>query len=138
MDETFTPLRSLLGGMIIGLAVSLAWTLRGRVAGISGLASGALLGDEDRGFALRFTAGLIGAGALALLWFPAAFANTVGRPLPWLVGAGLLVGFGTRLARGCTSGHGIAGLARLRPRSIVATLTFMATGAATVWLGVGS
>lgn len=138
MDETFTPLRSLLGGMIIGLAISLAWTLRGRVAGISGLASGALLGDDDRGFALRFMAGLIGAGALALLWFPAAFAQSVSRPLPWLVGAGLLVGFGTRLARGCTSGHGIAGLARLRPRSVVATLTFMAAGVATVWLGVGS
>jgi uncharacterized membrane protein YedE/YeeE len=138
MNETFTPLPALLGGMIIGLAVSLAWLLRGRVAGISGLASGALLGGDDRGFALRFTAGLVGAGALLVVFVPAAFANTVSRPLPWLVGAGLLVGFGTRLARGCTSGHGIAGIARLRPRSIVATLTFMATGAVTVWLGVGS
>lgn len=138
MDETFTPLRSLLGGMIIGLAVSLAWTLRGRVAGISGLASGALLGDDDRGFALRFTGGLVGAGALLVLLAPTAFVNTVSQPLPWLVGSGLLVGFGTRLARGCTSGHGIAGLASLRPRSIVATLTFMAAGAFTVWLGVGS
>jgi len=138
MNETFTPRPALLGGMIIGLAVSLAWLLRGRVAGISGLASGALLGGDDRGFALRFTAGLVGAGALLVVFVPAAFANTVSRPLPWLVGAGLLVGFGTRLARGCTSGHGIAGIARLRPRSIVATLTFMATGAVTVWLGVGS
>lgn len=138
MDNTFTPLPALLGGMIIGLAVSLAWLLRGRVAGISGLASSALLGDDDRGFALRFTAGLVGAGALLVVLVPTAFANTVSRPLPWLVGAGLLVGFGTRLARGCTSGHGIAGIARLRPRSIVATLTFMATGAVTVWLGVGS
>lgn len=134
MNESFTPLASLVGGLLIGTAASLLWVLRGRVAGISGIASGALVRSGDRGWRIAFVAGLVVAGLIGAAVAPAAFANSEPRSPAVVIGAGLLVGFGTRLGSGCTSGHGICGLARGRARSLAATLTFMAAGALTVWL----
>mgnify|MGYP007046925666 CR=1 FL=1 len=132
MLETFTPLSALAGGALIGLAASGMLLFHGRVAGISGILGGALtLPRGDTAWRLAFLFGLIGSGlALGLIW-PAAFTNTLDTPAPIVVAAGLLVGFGTRMGNGCTSGHGICGLTRLSVRSLVAVLTFMATGFAT-------
>ncbi len=136
MSESFTPLASLVGGMLIGGAASLLWLLRGRIAGISGIAGGAILGASGpRAWRWAFLAGLLAVGAIAAQVAPEAFASTVPRDAGVIVAAGLLVGFGTRLGNGCTSGHGICGLSRGRVRSLVATLTFMGAGALTVWLG---
>ena len=124
--------QALLGGVLIGVAATLYWFINGRVAGISGVLSGALRDRGDRGDRVLFLVGLVAAGVIA------AFAGRDAAPtgqsaLPVVLG-GALVGFGTRLGGGCTSGHGVCGLARLRKRSLVATLTFMAFGAATVFV----
>ena len=126
---------SLAGGALIGLAASLVLLTHGRVAGISGLFGGLFLpGYDARAFRLWFVAGLGGAGVLLSFLYPAAFTAT-GLPSLTMVGAaGLLVGFGTRLGGGCTSGHGVCGLCRLSVRSVVATVTFMATGMITVFI----
>ena len=129
----FDPLTALLGGALIGLASVLLMLLTGRIAGITGIAGGALAWTAgDRAWRLAFIAGLIAAPLVAGL-----FGHRLAEaelPSSWLVivGAGLLVGFGTRLGGGCTSGHGICGLARLSKRSIVATVVFMASAALTV------
>jgi uncharacterized protein len=127
MATGFTPLASLAGGALIGLSATLLLALNGRIAGISGIAWNSLRErGADRGWRLVFLAGLVfGAGA----WF--AFAPSVaparsGFPLPMLVVGALLVGIGTRLGSGCTSGHGICGLARLSRRSLAAVVVFMA------------
>ncbi len=131
----FTPIPALIGGAIIGLAASLLLLTHGKVAGISGL-YGSLLrqGTSDRAFRLWFIAGLAAMGALVRLTRPAAFDSAWSASLPVTLLAGLLVGFGTQLGNGCTSGHGVCGLSRLSVRSLVATLTFMATGFATVFV----
>lgn len=123
----FDPVSAAVGGALIGLAASLLMLLTGRIAGIAGILGDLVdLAGGDRVWRLAFVAGLI-AAPLAL----AAGGHALSAPtMPgWLVVviAGLLVGFGTRLGNGCTSGHGICGIARLSPRSIVATATFMAT-----------
>jgi len=143
MIATFTqlypqaaPLAGLAGGLLIGLAAALMLLGLGRIAGISGLAARALgLADSGppRAIALLFIAGLpLGAWAVARFAAPIPVhfpnANT-----PLLIG-GVLVGFGTRLGSGCTSGHGVCGLSRLSPRSMVATALFMGSGFATVAL----
>ncbi len=124
----FTPLSAAIGGALIGLAAALLMLLAGRVAGISGILSGCLArGNGDRAWRLAFLGGLILApltGAvvgygLAAPQMPASYGVTVA--------AGLLVGFGTRLGGGCTSGHGVCGIARLSSRSITATAVFMTT-----------
>ena len=129
----FDPVSALVGGALIGLAAVLLMLLNGRIAGVSGILGEALSG-EDRGWRLAFLVGLIAAPLLL---------GAVGRPLPtpWMpsswaivIAAGLLVGFGTRLGGGCTSGHGVCGISRLSIRSFVATATFMATGIVTVFL----
>ncbi len=132
----FTPWPSLIGGVIIGLAASLFMLLNGRVAGISGILGGALqLVRGDLAWRLLYVLGLIGGGVVTAIAFPGIAArSSVGLPLPVVLGGGLLVGFGARLSNGCTSGHGVCGLARLSPRSIVATITFMATAAITVFV----
>jgi uncharacterized protein len=126
-------LLAILGGALIGLSASLYWTLSGRIAGISGIVSGALLqAGEERRLRLLFLLGLFASG----LGF-AIFTNRVpapGLPLLPLALAGVLVGFGTRLSGGCTSGHGVCGLSRLSLRSLVAVLTFMVTAAITVFV----
>lgn len=131
----FTPIPALIGGAIIGLAASLLLLTHGKVAGISGL-YGSLLrqGTSDRAFRLWFIAGLAAMGMLVRLTRPAAFDSAWSASLPVTLLAGLLVGFGTQLGNGCTSGHGVCGLSRLSVRSLVATLTFMATGFATVFV----
>jgi uncharacterized membrane protein YedE/YeeE len=126
--------RAVAGGALIGAAATLYWRANGRVAGVSGILRGALLGKGDRAVPLAFLLGLViaGVGGAALVG-PGALggaARALGAPV--LVAAGLLVGFGTRLGGGCTSGHGVCGLARLSRRSLAATLTFIATGALTV------
>jgi uncharacterized membrane protein YedE/YeeE len=122
--------------VIIGLAASLFMLLNGRVAGISGILGGALqLVRGDLAWRLLYVLGLIGGGVVTAIAFPGIAArSSVGLPLPVVLGGGLLVGFGARLSNGCTSGHGVCGLARLSPRSIVATITFMATAAITVFV----
>jgi uncharacterized membrane protein YedE/YeeE len=128
---SFTPLASLAGGALIGVSASLMLLLDGRVAGISGILGGAVRpGRGDTGWRVAFLAGLVaGAIALALLHPAAITASDTGVALPIVVGAGLLVGVGTQLGSGCTSGHGVCGISRLSVRSMVATLTFMVTGA---------
>lgn len=128
--EHFTPLSALLGGALIGLAASTLLMVHGRIAGVSGIFGGLLRPRSgDTAWRLWFVAGMIAAGAIVSVVAPAAFRVDVTRST-WAVAlAGLLVGFGSRLGNGCTSGHGVCGLTRLSPRSMVATLTFMATGA---------
>jgi uncharacterized membrane protein YedE/YeeE len=135
--ESAELVRAVLGGALIGAAATIYWRANGRVAGVSGVLSGALLSRGDRGVALAFLLGLVAAGALGASFLGAralASAGSGGSPgeLPILAAAGLIVGFGTRLGGGCTSGHGVCGLARLSRRSLVATVTFIATGALTV------
>jgi uncharacterized membrane protein YedE/YeeE len=131
----FTPLPALLGGALIGLAASLLLLTHGKVAGISGLYGGMLRrGTSDRGFRLWFLAGLVVAGGLVRLTFPAAFATTWNATLPVVLAAGLIVGFGTQLGNGCTSGHGVCGISRLSVRSLIATVTFILTGFVTVFI----
>ncbi len=125
------------GGILIGLASWLLLASLGRVAGISGIAAGALIPTQgalagERAWRWAFVAGLVlvGAAAAALLNTP----TVATRPLPLLAVAGLLVGFGTVVGSGCTSGHGVCGLGRRSGRSLVATLVFMGMGAATVFV----
>lgn len=133
----FTPWTALLGGVLIGSAALLLLIVGGRIAGISGIVAG-IGGQPDKGWRIAFVAGLV---LVPLLLFGSGLA--VAPPLdafswPRLLLAGLLVGIGTRLGNGCTSGHGICGMGRLSPRSMVATLVFIAAGIATVGLlGMG-
>ena len=120
----------LLGGAMIGAAASLLWARNGRVAGVSGLLRTALLPDDARAEAIWFVVGLAAAGLAARLLGNPPSANA--RSLGALVAAGLLVGFGTRLGGGCTSGHGVCGISRFSLRSLVATVTFVAFGALAV------
>ena len=128
--ENFTPLSALVGGVLIGLSASLLWLTTGRVAGISGVLGG-LLGPErgDVNWRLAFLAGLMAAPLFAAAATGALPTVTIAASWPTLVLGGLLVGFGTRLGGGCTSGHGVCGVARLSPRSLLATLLFMTAGA---------
>lgn len=128
-------LLALLGGALIGGAAALLMLTHGRVAGISGVL-GALLppdGARDRAWRLAFLVGLVVPGAIAAVVAPAAIGASV-RPLALVAVAGVIVGAGTQLGSGCTSGHGVCGLARMSPRSLAAVLTFMATGAITAAL----
>ena len=125
-------LSALLGGALIGLGATQYWGATGRVAGVSGLLRGALREGPARRDSVLFLLGLVGAGVVASL--VRAQATALPRPLPLLLAAGVLVGFGTRVGGGCTSGHGVSGLARLSGRSLVATLVFMASAAATVFV----
>lgn len=131
----FTPYSALIGGALIGLSAALLMLLTGRIAGISGIFGGCLtFGANDRGWRLAFIAGLIAAPLLgALIGFGLAAPL---MPKSWIVivAAGLLVGFGTKLGSGCTSGHGVCGVARLSARSIAATVIFMLSAIVVVFL----
>lgn len=123
---------ALLGGALIGLAASAMLLFVGRVTGISGIAGGLLrMPAGDTAWRVAFIAGLLAGAAVLMASMPEAFQAPSGRSLGAISVAGLLVGFGTRLGNGCTSGHGVCGLSRMSSRSAVATATFMATGAAT-------
>jgi hypothetical protein len=133
--EGFTPFSAILGGALIGFSASLLWIANGRIAGISGIVGGVLAPVHgDVAWRGMFLVGLIAApllyraagGMLPNLATPA--------PLIAVIAAGLLVGFGTRLGSGCTSGHGVCGIARLSPRSLAATAIFLITAAVTVYV----
>lgn len=131
---TFTPIASLVGGVLIGTATALLAIVSSRVAGVSGIAAG-MASSPDRAWRGVFLLGLVIPAAIAAVTGLVSFDAWSIDPTTLVVG-GLLVGVGTRLANGCTSGHGVAGLARLSPRSLVATTTFVLVGMATVtWLG---
>lgn len=130
-----TVLLPLLGGVLIGLAASLLLLFNGRVAGISGIAGGLLSpAPGEAGWRVAFLGGLVAGGLLLAVFLPGSVGAPVVSSLGATLVAGLLVGFGTRLGGGCTSGHGVCGLARGALRSLVATVTFMATGALTVFI----
>lgn len=130
----FTPGTSLLGGLLIGLASALFILANGRIAGISGILGGLLRpSGNDVVWRLAFLLGLIFAPVVASV-FLAPSAPTIDANAEVLVVAGLLVGIGTRYGGGCTSGHGICGLSRLSPRSLIATMAFMASGMAIVFV----
>jgi len=123
------------GGLLIGLAAVLLMLAVGRIAGIAGIVGGlAGAGPGGRGWRLAFVAGLIAGPFAAALCGAPLPEITVKASAPVVVVAGLLVGFGSRLGNGCTSGHGVCGLARQSPRSLAATLTFMAVGIAVVFV----
>ena len=130
----FTPGSATIGGLLIGLAAGLLLLLRGRIAGISGILGAALRAPAAEGaWRLAFLVGLpIGAAGVGLATGGLVVQSVV--PTPVLVLAGLLVGFGTQLGSGCTSGHGVCGIARGSRRSIAATLVFMGSGALTVFV----
>jgi uncharacterized protein len=137
----FAPLTATIGGLLIGLAATLLWALNGRTAGVSSIFGG--LYPADRGdvlWRIVFLVGLPVGGLLGFWLGPLLFSEiptlrpSLDLGLPGLIVAGLLVGAGTRIGRGCTSGHGICGLARLSPRSFVAVATFMGAGMITVFV----
>lgn len=123
---------SFFGGLLIGLSVWLMLVGLGRVTGVSGIAATALTEPRVSLWRFAFLLGLIAGGALFAHLFSLSGASITSTP--WLIGAGLLVGFGTVLGGGCTSGHGVCGLARLSLRSLVATVAFMAAGFVTVFV----
>lgn len=131
--NAFTPWTALAGGALIGLAAALLVLLNGRIAGISGVIGELASIPRDRTWRLAFLAGLIGAPLLYSL-FATLPASRIEAGTGWLIAAGLLVGVGSRYGAGCTSGHGVCGLSRLSPRSLVATGVFMAAGFATVFV----
>ena len=133
--EDFTPVSGLVGGMLIGLATALLMLLNGRIAGISGIVGGLVARKASEvGWRATFAAGLLLGAVAYVLATGGAFPVRVEASLPVMVAAGLLVGFGTRLGSGCTSGHGVSGIARLSGRSIVATLVFMGAAIVTVFV----
>jgi uncharacterized membrane protein YedE/YeeE len=133
--DNFTPIASLVGGVLIGLSATILLLFNGRIAGISGILYNGLFGARDEArWRLAFLGGLILAGLVVWLVSPGLFAVEYDRSIWAVAVAGLLVGIGVRLGSGCTSGHGVCGLSRLSPRSLVATLTFITTGAITVWV----
>ncbi|MDQ4126848.1 MAG: YeeE/YedE family protein [Actinomycetota bacterium] len=133
--EDFTPLSGIVGGLLIGSAAALLLLLNGRISGISGIVGGLVAPkSSDAGWRVVFVAGLLLGASIYMLATGAALAVTMQASLPVLVLAGLLVGFGTRLGSGCTSGHGVCGIARLSRRSIVATSVFFGVAMLTVFL----
>ena len=130
----FTPWASLGGGVLIGIAAAMLILLNGRIAGISGIVGGLLTPERaDIGWRVAFLLGLLAAPAGFHLFRSLPIAR-IDAGFGTLVIAGLLVGLGTSYGAGCTSGHGVCGLSRLSPRSLIATLAFMAAGMATVFL----
>ena len=128
----FTPITALTGGLLIGLSVSLFFILNGRMIGVSGIASNFLISKENRIENLFFLVGLILGPSIYTFFLGQEIQITISNSLFLLIGGGALVGFGTRLSGGCTSGHGISGISRFSLRSIIATITFMIVGILTV------
>lgn len=133
--ENFTPFSAIIGGLFLGLSATLLMWFNGRIAGISGIVNGAFEGKKhDTAWRWWFIGGLI-LGAGTYLWVTGpVFAPRTDYPLLIVALAGVIVGYGTRLGSGCTSGHGVCGIARLSMRSLLATLTFMLTGIITTYL----
>lgn len=142
--ENFTPIMSLTGGVIIGVAGLLLLLFNGRIAGISGIFGGLLqlqrMQRNEKLWRIAFIAGLLCGGLTLLYVYPQAFVFEIAVSPAVVIVAGLLVGFGSRMGGGCTSGHGVCGIGRLSNRSIVAAITFMLTGVVTAvvlsrWFG---
>ena len=128
----FTPVSALTGGLLIGLSVALFFVLNGRMIGVSGIASNFLISKDKKRENLLFLVGLI-LGPLIYTFILGGEINIlISNSLPLLTVGGILVGFGTKLSSGCTSGHGISGISRFSLRSIIATITFMIVGILTV------
>ena len=136
MPTSFTPISSLAGGAVIGLSAVMLMGFLGRIAGVSGIVGGVISGSalKEGGWRLAFIIGMIAAPLPFLAVTGALPAISVPPTLPMLAIGGLIVGVGVYFGSGCTSGHGVCGMARVSPRSIAATLTFMATTAATVFV----
>jgi len=133
--ENFTPISALLGGGAIGLATAVLLLANGRIAGISGISGGLVfLPRGDTAWRVVFIAGLIGGALIHRIIFGWSAGITLDASWPLLVAAGLLVGFGTRLGGGCTSGHGVCGMGRLSARSMVAVVIFMLTAGVTLFV----
>lgn len=130
----FTPVPAFIGGTLIGLAASLFLATHGRIAGISGIFAGALRRDDDRRIRILFLVGFVLATIVVRIVRPEVYASAWMASLPLALGAGVLVGIGTQLGNGCTSGHGVCGLSRLSMRSFVAVITFMAVAIVTVYV----
>lgn len=130
-SAAFTPVSAALGGLMIGIAVAVLLLFNGRIAGISGIFANMF--TKQSGWRIAFIAGLAGAPWIYML-FAGQPDVVIAADYPLLIAAGLLVGFGTRLGNGCTSGHGICGMARLSKRSFAAVTVFMVSAFLTVWL----
>ena len=128
----FTPITALTGGLLIGLSVALFFILNGRMIGVSGIASNFLISKKNRSENFFFLIGLILGPSIYTFFLGQEIQITISNSLFLLIGGGALVGFGTRLSSGCTSGHGISGISRFSLRSIIATITFMIVGILTV------
>ena len=128
----FTPISAIIGGMIIGLAVVIFFLFNGRLVGISGIAANALSEKKNKFDNLLFLLGLVIGPIIYSVFTKQVINITISNSLILLICAGLLVGIGTRIGGGCTSGHGISGIGRFSLRSIVATITFMVVGILTV------
>jgi uncharacterized membrane protein YedE/YeeE len=138
LENPIAAIAPLASGVLIGLAASVLLLCNGRIAGISGIVGGLLRpAPGDLAWRAVFVGGLLLGGGLLALVFPQALDVHATGSLPSTALAGVLVGYGTRLGNGCTSGHGVCGISRLSIRSIVATVTFIAAGALTVYLGHG-
>ena len=134
--ESFTPIASSIGGVLIGIAAAGLLLFHGRIAGISGIAGGIFRRREagDTEWRVMFLVGLFTAGLVWHFFRPMDYEVTIHRSALALIIAGLAVGIGTQLGSGCTSGHGVCGIGRLSKRSMVATVSFMATAAVTVFI----
>ena len=130
----FTPYSALTGGVIIGFAVAIFFYFNGRLVGISGIASNALTEERNKLDNILFLIGLIIGPIIYTLFNQEQISISISNSYLLLIFAGLLVGIGTRVSGGCTSGHGISGIGRFSVRSIVATITFMIVGIITVYL----
>lgn len=131
----FTPLASLFGGALIGLATVFLMAFHGRIAGMTGILTGLIPPvSTDWAWRAAFLAGAIAAPALLVSFSEVSVGFASPVPTPWLIVGGLIVGVGVYLGSGCTSGHGVCGMARLSPRSIAATATFMVTAIVTVYV----
>ncbi len=133
--DNFTPFSALVGGALIGLSATLLMWFNGRIAGISGIFYGAFEGKQhDTAWRWWFILGLLVGAGLYLNFGEIKFVARSDFPLPLVALSGLIVGYGTRMGSGCTSGHGVCGIARFSMRSILATITFIVTGAATTFV----
>jgi uncharacterized membrane protein YedE/YeeE len=132
--QNFTLIASLLGGLLIGIAAALLILFNGKIAGISGIIGGLISANrDDRFWRIAFLVGLIIAPSVWQIFYPLPTIQ-ISSNTPLVIIAGLLVGIGTRIGSGCTSGHGVCGISRFSTRSIIATLMFMAVGFITVFL----
>ncbi|EOV9520595.1 YeeE/YedE family protein [Vibrio parahaemolyticus] len=129
------PWESLFGGILLGISATILLLVNGKIAGISGIMNGIMSPKKgDYSWRLLFAVGMIAGGLISVLMLGVAAPSTANLSLGMVIAAGLLVGIGTRLGNGCTSGHGICGMGRLSKRSIVATCVFMAVAGLTVFI----